>query len=380
MGHEADIVVSGHLCVDLLPDMKHVTIEQMLTPGRLYEIGPIQVSTGGCVSNTGLALHKLGVHVRLMSAVGDDYMGQIIRSHLSSYSPHLGESIHVREGHASSSTIVLAPENADRTFLHCTGTNDTFGINDIDFDVVAKARVFHLGYPPLLPMLVADDGAELAAIFKQAHAVGAVTSMDMVMSNPNGPIANANWRLILQRTLPYVDIYLPSIEEMLVYLRRDDYLAWGGAIFEHITRDYLRGFADELIEMGSAIVGFKLGEMGLYLRTASAARLSELKKLSLDVAQWADGEWYMPAFEVEVAGTTGAGDSAYAAFLMALVRGMPPSEVLRWACAVGACNVEAMDATSGVRSFEATQQRLMQNWPARSIRLRGTKSITVKSY
>ncbi|MBL8155489.1 MAG: carbohydrate kinase family protein [Anaerolineae bacterium] len=379
MGYSAEIVVSGHLCVDLLPDMKHVTTEQMLTPGRLYEIGPIQVSTGGCVSNTGLALHKLGVKVRLMSAVGDDYMGQIIRSHLSSYSPHLSESIQVRKGQASSSTVVLAPENADRTFLHCTGTNDTFGLDDIDFDAVAEAPLFHLGYPPLLPALVANDGVELAALFKQAKARGATTSMDMVMSNPNGPIANADWRSILRKTLPYVDIFVPSIEEMLVYLRRGDYAAWGRAVFENVTRDYLRGFADELIEMGSAIVGFKLGEMGLYLRTAGAARLSQMKTVPLNIEQWADGEWYMPAFEVEVVGTTGAGDSAYAAFLMALLRGMSPSEALRWACAVGACNVEAMDATSGVRSFEATQQRLATDWPTRSARLRGADSIRVKS-
>lgn len=379
MGYTADIVVSGHLCVDLLPDMKHVTTEQMLTPGRLYEIGPIQVATGGCVSNTGLALHKLGVQVRMMSAVGDDYMGQIIRSHLSSTNPHLTESIHVRRGQASSSTIVLAPDNADRTFLHCTGTNDTFGASDIDFDVVATTPIFHLGYPPLLPALVANDGAELAAIFRQAQARGAATSMDMVMSNPNGPIANANWDLILRRTLPHVDIFLPSIEEMLVYLRRDDYLAWGRAVFEHITRDYLRGFADALIEMGSAIVGFKLGEMGLYLRTAGAARLSQMRALPLNMEEWGDGEWYMPAFEVEVAGTTGAGDSAYAAFLMTLLRGMSPGEALRWACAAGACNVEAMDATSGVRSFEVTQQRLAHDWPTRSVRLRGAESIMVKS-
>jgi sugar/nucleoside kinase (ribokinase family) len=176
-----------------------------------------------------------------------------------------------------------------------------------------------------------------------------------------------------------VDIFLPSIEEMLVYLRRSDYAAWGGRAFEHITREYLREFADVLIEMGSAIVGFKLGEMGLYLRTAGKDRLSQMRRLPLKLEEWADGEWYMPAFEVEVVGTTGAGDSAYAAFLMALLRGMSPSEALRWACAVGACNVEAMDATSGVRSFEATRQRLAHDWPTGSVRLRGADSIRVKS-
>ena len=45
-------------------------------PGRLLQIGPATFSTGGPVSNTGLALHRLGIATRLMGKVGDDLLGQ----------------------------------------------------------------------------------------------------------------------------------------------------------------------------------------------------------------------------------------------------------------------------------------------------------------
>lgn len=63
----ADVIVSGHMCLDLLPDMRDVPLDGMASPGRLFEIGALEMSTGGAVSNTGLALHKLGIDVGLMA-------------------------------------------------------------------------------------------------------------------------------------------------------------------------------------------------------------------------------------------------------------------------------------------------------------------------
>lgn len=69
-------------------------------------------------------------------------------------------------------------------------------------------------------------------------------------------------------------------------------------------------------------------------------------------------------------GTTGAGDLAYAGFLQpVLLKNSPPREALRWACAVGACNVEAADATSGIKTWAETEARVATDWPTRSERL-----------
>ena len=63
-----------------------------------------------------------------------------------------------------------------------------------------------------------------------------------------------------------------------------------------------------------------------------------------------------------VAGTTGAGDAAIAGFLASLAKGLPPEDALTMAVAVGACCVEEPDATSGVRSWDATAERVKGGW------------------
>lgn len=369
MQKQIDILVGGHLCLDLIPGMRQVSAEDMVTPGRLYTIDPIAVSTGGAVSNTGLALHRLGVNVRLLATVGDDLIGQMILAYFRQRDPKLTEFIQIKQGQASSSTIALSPANADRTFLHCTGTNDRFGVKDIDFELVRQACIFHLGYPTLLPHLVEADGEDLQAIYALAKQTGVVTSLDMAQPDPNGRIAHLDWKRIFERALPNVDIFIPSIEEILLTLRRADYDRWMPNILQCLNRRYLSQLADELLSMGVAITGFKLGEMGIYLKTGSEDSIRKLNGLDIEHAQWAKQERWQPAFQVNVAGTTGAGDSAYAGFLAAVLKGASPHESLRWASAVGACNVEAPDATSGIRTWAETEARLATDWATRAERL-----------
>jgi sugar/nucleoside kinase (ribokinase family) len=364
-----DVIVSGHLCLDLLPDMAAIRPETLTQPGKLNESGPISISTGGAVSNTGLALHKLGIQTRLMAGVGSDILGRVIIEFLKNRDEALTELLYTVTDQPSSYTIALSPLNADRTFIHCTGTNDTFGVENVNYALLPQAKIFHLGYPTLLPRLMQNDGEESEAIYNRAKQTGVVTSMDMTVPDPNGVSGRVNWHRLLERTLPHVDIFLPSIEEILFMLRRADYDRWNGRVLPHLTRRYLSELADEMLAMGVVITGFKLGEMGMYLHTADAAHFSRLKRLGLDVQSWANVRFYHPAFDVQVVGTTGAGDAAYAGFFAALLHGMTSQDTIRFANAVGACNVEARDSTSGIRTWDETQARLRSRWEEHTLRL-----------
>ncbi len=359
----ADIVVAGHLCLDILPQMQHLAPSALASPGKLFEVGPLTFATGGAVSNVGLALHQLGLDVQLMAALGDDLVAQTVRAILRRYGVD-DSAIGTRANQNTSYSVVLSASGQDRIFLHYAGNNATFSACDVDFEQVKGARVFHLGYPPILPALTVDDGAPLAALYQQVKALGVVTSLDMSYPDAQGASGRVNWRAVLTRTLPFVDVFVPSIEETLFMLRREDYEAWGGAFEQHLTRDYLRALADEILGMGAAVAGFKLGALGLYLKASdSAERLAALARLPIDLNDWCGFEAYHPAYQVQVVGTTGAGDCCYAGLIASLVRGLSPHDALDMAAAVGACNVEAADATSGIRSFEATQARLRAGWP-----------------
>jgi sugar/nucleoside kinase (ribokinase family) len=72
-----------------------------------------------------------------------------------------------------------------------------------------------------------------------------------------------------------------------------------------------------------------------------------------DPDNWADRELWCPAFFTEnIAGSTGAGDCSIAAFLTGLLRAHPIEECLKLANSAGYLNLRAMDALSGLGSWE----------------------------
>lgn len=361
-----DVMVAGHIALDILPDLSNLTPEQVIDAGKVYEIGNIAYSTGGAVSNTGLALHQLGIDVQLAAVVGDDWVGRAIIDYVRQYGPDLGDHIQVVAGAASPYTIVIEPRDHDRTLLTHIGVYQDFDLDKINLDFAAGCKLFHLGYPTLMPRLYGDDGERLRALLAAVRATGCITSVDMSLPAADHPSGQANWREILGRSLPCVDIFVPSIEEIMFMLRRNDHARWQGEIECHMTPAYLADLGQELLALGVGIAGFKLGERGIYLcSTQDKQRLKFLSGIGQSPAAWAGIETWRPAFDVTVAGTTGAGDAAYAGFIAALIRCLDYEACARWACAVAACNIEAADATSGVRSWDATEARLASNWATR---------------
>ena len=364
-------IVAGHICLDIIPELLGGgDFATAILPGRLLEAGPAVMATGGTVSNTGQALHQLGIKTRLMGKIGDDMFGRTISALLRSVDPHLADGMRVVPGEASSYTIILSPPNTDRIFFHCPGTNDTFGADDIDYAALEQATLFHFGYPQLMKRMYEHEGAELIEIFKRARATGITTSLDVTMPDPNAASGQVDWSIIFKTLLPYVDIFTPSIEEILLMLRPKQFNSFtarageeGVEILDYVTPELLSDIATQLQGLGAKIILLKASYRGLYLRTADEVALSEMGRAQpTDLAVWANRELWAPIFETTVVGTTGAGDAAIAGLLAALLRGLSPVEALTMANAVGACNVEAPDAVSGVRSWEETMARVDAGW------------------
>lgn len=369
------VVVAGHICLDIIPQFagRDGGLERLLVPGTLVEVGPAVLATGGAVSNTGLALHRLGVPTRLMGRIGADLFGQAIRRIVGAYGPDLADGMLVAPGEPSSYTVVVNPPGVDRIFLHCPGVNDTFGAADIPYAELEGVPIFHFGYPPIMRRIYADGGRELEAIFRQVKARGAVTSLDMAMPDAAGPAGAVDWPRLLARALPHVDLYLPSLEETLFMLDRPRFerLRAAGGVLAGCDGALLARLADTLLGMGTAVVGLKLGDRGLYLRTAAdPRRLAALRpatRAALDA--WAGRELLAPCFQVAVAGTTGCGDCTIAGFLTGLLHGLTLEQTLTAAVAVGACNVEQPDAVSGVPGWADVQARIARGWPRRPARI-----------
>ena len=163
-------------------------------PGQLYEIGSARFTLGGCVANTGLALVAAGVPTRVCSRVGNDPLGEIARRLLTEQEVDL-EGIVTTTGAATSYSIVLQLPGRDRTFWHHAGANAAFTGREVNLD---RVDILHLGYPPLLPELLADDAAPLLNLLKEARSRQITTSLDLAVVDPRSRAAEVDWRGIIR--------------------------------------------------------------------------------------------------------------------------------------------------------------------------------------
>lgn len=353
-----DAVVAGHLCLDIIPDLSALTPGQFdaaFQPGRLVQTGPARLTTGGAVSNTGLALHRLGISTRLIARTGDDLLGNTLRQCVDDQGAGLAEGLIHKSESTTSYSIVISPPGIDRRFLHNPGANDDFSASDVSDEALKGARLFHFGYPPLMANMYANNGAQLKLLFQRAKSFGLTTSLDMAYPDPDSPAGRADWLVILQNVLPYVDVFVPSFDEIA-------FMVWKKTDVP-LSNDLLTKASSILLGMGAKMTLIKLGDRGLYLRSASRSNLHNLGFALKDNAEvWADFRAWLPCFKVEVVGTTGAGDVTVAGFLAAILRDLPPIDAMTTALAVGACCVEAADALSGIRSWDATLQRIKSGW------------------
>jgi len=360
---KSEIIVAGHVCLDLIPEFPADAKTNLTEPGKLLTIGPVHYSTGGAVANVGIALHKLGIATRLIGKVGNDLFGRAIIEYFKSFNSALPENIIVSDTDSTSYTIVVNPPGRDRTFWHHPGCNDSFGADDIDLTALGNARLFHFGYPPIMKRMYADNGAELVALFRKVKKAGLITSLDMASVDPNSPAGKVNWNKILDDLLPFVDIFLPSLDEILFMTDPQFFKRMSGRLPDAtaiINETLLHNISSGLIKRGAAIVGLKLGSNGFYLRTAADGQ--RLSALIPDAADWTRRELLSPCFQVNEKGTTGSGDCTIAGFLAAFIKGLPPEQTVNSAVGAGACNVEALDATSGIPNWNTLQKRINFGW------------------
>ncbi len=361
-----DVVTAGHLCLDIIPRFpggSKFPLETLFIPGKLIEVEEATISTGGAVSNVGLALQRLGMKVELMGKVGDDFWGRAIIEQLEETVPLKGMSL--AKGEGSSYTLVISPPGIDRMFLHHSGTNDTFGYDDINFNLVAQARLFHLGYPTLMRRLYEKEGEELARIYKRVKELGTITSLDVSLPDPRSPSGKADWRTILKNTLPYVDIFLPNVEEAIFMLDRAKFFrGLGENILNRLEGKELSSLSEEFFKYGAKIVGIKCGRRGFYARTVIGDKLSPGERVVFRGREsWTGRELWEPVYRVdEVVGATGSGDVTVAGFLAAYLREETLESALKYACAAGAQSVQVLDAVSGVKSWEETRERIKSGW------------------
>ena len=366
-------VVAGHICLDIMPDLSCCATQpaqSLLLPGKLLNVGPADVHTGGCVANTGLALQKLGIATRLVARVGADAFGDMVQERLAAEG---ADCALIRDpGAATSYSVVLAPPGVDRMFLHHSGANERFVADDVPDEVLRDATLLHFGYPPMMTGMLDHHFEGLASLFTRAQALGVATSMDMAAIDPDSPAASRDWAAALQQLIPLTDFFLPSAEELCFMLDKPRLREWreraaGGDVTETLdpTRD-IDPLIDQLMALGARVVLVKCGVLGIAYRAAPIAGFHSFP-LPGATRRLAGRAGFQPSFlPRRVVSATGAGDTSIAAFLTSVLAGCTLERSVQRAAATGACCVEAADALGGLMSIPELDLRIAEGWATRT--------------
>jgi sugar/nucleoside kinase (ribokinase family) len=303
----ADVVCLGILVADVVGK----PVDSWPGRGELSLVDRMELHTGGCAANTGIALAKIGVDVAIIGKVGNDGFGDFMISRLKSHG--IDPSGVVRSDKSNTSaTMVMVHSDGERSFIHYFGANRDLVEEDVDMNLIAKSRILHVAGSFLMPSI---DGQPTANVLKKAKEMGVTTCLDTCWD------ATGKWMKVLEPCLPYIDYFVPSIAEAAMLTGKEK----------------PSDIASALLDSGISTVALKMGENGSYIRTA-------------------DSELTIPPFKVESIDALGAGDAFVAGFLTGLVNGWDLERTGKFANAVGAFCVTALGATTGIVDQNTTER------------------------
>jgi len=301
-----DVLCLGLIIADVLVKLKYnsTSFSEDLTIAN-----EINLCSGGNALNTALALTKLGMNVGILGKVGRDFFGDFLIGVMKDYGCETWGVI--RDLNVdTSATVALVKPGGQRNFLHYSAASSSLNEEDVNSLLISGSEILHIGGAFLLPGL---DGRPMANILRSAQKREVMTSLDVSWDPYN------KWMEKLELCLPYVDIFLPNLEEG-----------------KRLTgKEKPEEIANILLSYGIRIVGLKLGPRGCYLRTG-------------------EEEFILPAFRVKTVDLTGAGDSFIAGFLTGIRKGFSIKESGGLANGVAAMCIGSLGATTGVRTLKET--------------------------
>ena len=302
------------------PALRVLCVGEMMADLVAYPIGPVRlesdyhpmdrfwVKTGGDAHNNAVDLARLGCDVTYIGRVGCDLFGQNCLASLRAEG--VDDRFVVRSETAEQAkSLILMGEGGTRTFYQNFGTSGEFCFEDIDLRVLDRVSILQIGGTFHMERF---DGAGAVRLLKLAKEKGVTTSLDVTMDRQN------RWNRLLEPYYPYLDYFMPSIEQAVEITKQDEFPK----------------IAAFLLERGVKNVIIKAGTRGSYFQNAQTA--------------FSCGCYHVPA----VLDTTGAGDAFVAGFLAARGRDLQPEDCMVFATACSAHVIRQVGAVSGMKSFD----------------------------
>ena len=271
------ICTVGHAAVDHCFDIDDFPAHPTKTPAHRY-----RMISGGMASNASIAAARLGAHVRLHGAVGDDEAGAFLAGRLQRDGVDCAGLQRVPGASSSISAVVIDAQGERQIFnsrgdaLKKAGALDTAGFDGTHVVMVDPRWM---------------RGATEALQWARAHGVLSVLDGDISPTEDLQALtAQADWSVYSEAGLA---AFAPGLS----------------------IPDALR----RALEMGTQMAVVTLGQRGVHWLRDAQGEVSTL-----------------PAFRVKAIDTNGAGDVFHAALCIALAEGQGERDAIRFASAAAA--------------------------------------------
>ena len=311
-----DVSVIGLYILDVLGR----PVARIPDRGNVDFIEEIRLTVAGTAGGTVVDTAKLGLRSLAVGAVGDDEKADWVLLTMQKHGIDTS-AMQRLSGVPTSATILNVRPNGDRPALHVRGASDHFDVSPSMYDQVFDAPIIHLGGTGLLKKL---DGSASVTLLREAKSRGRTVTFDLIA-------ASSETLGIVAPLLPYIDYFMPSIEEA-----KD---MSGQKTAEDCAKFYL--------DKGASCCVFTLGGEGAFYAHGDGTRLASR------------------AYDITVVDTTGCGDAFDAGFIAALHNKMDTETALRFAQASAGLVATGLGSDAGIVSFEDTL-RAMKNWKIKS--------------
>jgi ribokinase len=298
----ADIVVVGSLNMDLVVKAPRMPLEGETLLGRDFQMIP-----GGKGANQAAAAARLGAQVAMVGRVGGDAFGPPLIENLRCQGVDAGH-VQIDDEAATGTAMIIVDDSGQNSIVVAPGANGRVSEQDVDRleDTLSQARVLLLQFE--VPLETVEYAIQMAA----RHQI-------KVILNP-APARPAPAELIAK-----VDYLVPNEFEAstLTGLETKDVPSAERA-------------ARKLLGFGVPVVIITLGERGALMATGQ-------------------GMAHVPARRVQAVDTTAAGDAFIGGLAVALVKGSPLDEAVRYASCAGALAVTKFGAQTSLPSADEVQ-------------------------
>ncbi len=295
-----DVVGLGEISVDHL-----CVVSQWPSPGQKAALLRSEQRAGGQVASALLGCVRLGLRAAYLGAVGTDAGAQVALGPLVRAGLDLEGVRRIAGARTRSATILVRASDGERTVLEDRDPRLNLSPGSLEAREIERGRLLHLD--------ASDPDAALWAA-RTAHQANLPVTLDADSVWPGAE------KLLAETDFPVVS--------------RGFAEKWGGT-------GSLRAGLDRLARAGARLAVVTCGEQGAW-------------------AQSGDDVFHVPAYAIEPADTTGAGDAFHAGFIWALLQGESGEGVLRQAHAVAALACGALGAQDGLPRRDELEQFLKQ--------------------